>query len=75
VEPLLMETLVDRSRYRGVCYRAANWTDVGTTQGRGRMDSGRNAPLVPKQIFLYPLHRRWRQRLCSAGEDRTQEAQ
>ena len=70
-----METLVDRSRYRGVCYRAANWTDVGTTQGRGRMDSGRNAPLVPKQIFLYPLHRRWRQRLCSAGEDRTQEAQ
>ena len=72
VEPLLMETLVDSSRYRGTCYRAANWIDVGTTQGRGRMDTARNAPLVPKQIFLYPLHRRWQQRLCNAGEDRPQ---
>ena len=75
VEPVLMETLVDSSRYRGICYRAANWIDVGTTQGRGRMDSARIAPLVPKQIFLYPLHRRWQRRLCSAGEDRPQEAQ
>jgi len=67
VEPLLMETLVDSSRYRGTCYRAANWIDVGTTQGRGRMDTARNAPLVPKQIFLYPLHRRWHHRLCRAA--------
>jgi hypothetical protein len=66
VEPVLMETLVDTSRYRGVCYRAANWIDVGATQGRGRMDRGGDAPLVPKQIFLYPLHRRWRERLCDA---------
>jgi hypothetical protein len=68
VEPVLMETLVDASRYRGVCYRAANWIEVGTTQGRGRMDRWRRAPGVPKQIFLYPLHRHWRQRLCGAGE-------
>lgn len=64
VEPVLMETLVDTSRYRGVCYRAANWLDVGSTQGRGRMDRCRNTPPVPKQIFLYPLNRRWRQQLC-----------
>jgi hypothetical protein len=68
VEPVLMETLVDASRFRGVCYRAANWIEVGTTQGRGRMDRWRRAPGVPKQIFLYPLHRHWRQRLCGAGE-------
>jgi len=37
-------------------------------RGRGRMDTARNAPLVPKQIFLDPLHRRRQQRLCSAGE-------
>jgi hypothetical protein len=50
-----METLVDSSRYRGTCYRAANGIDVGTTQGRRRMDSGRKAPLVPKQIALLTL--------------------
>jgi len=66
VEPVLLETLVDASRYRGICYRAANWIEVGATQGRGRMDRWRSAPAVPKQIFLYPLHRRWRQQLCSA---------
>lgn len=69
VEPVLMETLVDASRYQGVCYRAANWIEVGATQGRGRMDRWRSTPVVPKQIFLYPLHRRWRQQLCHAEVD------
>ena len=64
VEPLLLETLVDPTRYRGTCYRAANWIDVGMTQGRGRMDREHAAPNTQKQIFLYPLHRHWRQRLC-----------
>jgi hypothetical protein len=66
VQPVLMETLVDPARYRGVCYRAANWIDVGMTQGRGRMDRAGCARGIRKQIFLYPLHRRWRQRLCTA---------
>lgn len=35
---VLVETFVDRSRYRGTCYRAANWTLLGQTQGRGRQD-------------------------------------
>ena len=65
VEPLLLETLVDPARYRGVCYRAANWIDVGMTQGRGRMDHKHQAAQTLKQIFLYPLHRHWRQRLCA----------
>jgi hypothetical protein len=38
VEPLLVETLVDPSRYTGNCYRAANWIGLGATSGRGRMD-------------------------------------
>jgi hypothetical protein len=66
VQPVLMETLVDPARYRGTCYRAANWTQVGMTQGRGRMDRAHRAEVVPKQIFLFPLHRHWRQRLCAA---------
>jgi len=63
-QPVLLETLVDRTRYHGGCYRAANWTEVGLTQGRGRMDRSGKAQGVRKHIFLFPLHRHWRKRLC-----------
>lgn len=66
VEPVLMETLVDPARYPGTCYRAANWIQAGLTTGRGRMDRSGRAEGVRKQIFLYPLHRHWRERLCAA---------
>jgi Druantia protein DruA len=65
VEPVLLETLVDPERYRGTCYRAANWIEVGMTQGRGRMDRSGCAQGIRKQIFLYPLHRHWRKFLCT----------
>jgi hypothetical protein len=63
-QPVLLETLVDGTRYHGGCYRAANWTEVGLTQGRGRMDRSGKAQGVRKHIFLFPLHRHWRERLC-----------
>ena len=62
-QPVLMETLVDATRYHGGCYRAANWREVGLTQGRGRMDRYYTAKGVRKHIFLFPLHRHWRERL------------
>jgi hypothetical protein len=65
VQPLLLETLVDETRFHGGCYRAANWIPVGLTQGRGRMDRSGQALGTRKRIFLYPLHPRWRQRLCT----------
>ena len=65
VEPVLLETLVDRSRYSGTCYRAANWVSVGLTQGRGRMDHSGQAQGERKEIFLYPLKPDWRRQLCS----------
>jgi Domain of unknown function (DUF4338) len=65
VKPLLLETLVDPARYHGGCYRAANWIEAGLTQGRGRMDRFLRARGAPKLIFLYPLQRPWRQRLCT----------
>ena len=68
VEPLLMETLVDATRYRGVCYRAANWIEVGLTQGRGRMDRSHAAPVARKHIFVYPLQRHCREQLCASAE-------
>lgn len=66
VEPLLLETLVDISRFKGTCYRAANWMDLGLTQGRGRMDRHtQRQGHSPKRIFVYPLHRDARQLLCA----------
>ena len=66
--PLLLETLVDARRFRGTCYRAANWILVGQTQGRGRMDSEhRTHGLTPKDIYLYPLRRNVQQKLCQCS--------
>lgn len=63
--PLLLETLVDSVRFRGTCYRAANWIHVGQTAGRGRMDRAHVAHgQAVKDIYLYPLMRDARQQLC-----------
>jgi hypothetical protein len=63
--PLLLETLVDAARFRGTCYRAANWIHVGQTAGRGRMDREHKAHgQTVKDIYVYPLVRDARQRLC-----------
>ncbi len=54
--PLLVETLVDESRFSGHCYRAANWIRLGETSGRGRMDrEHRLDGIVPKAVWVYPL--------------------
>lgn len=63
--PLLLETLVDTGRFRGTCYRAANWIHVGQTAGRGRMDRDHKADgHAVKDIYVYPLVRDTRLRLC-----------
>jgi hypothetical protein len=56
LDPLLVETLVDRQRFHGGCYRAANWIELGETSGRGRMDRAnqRHGARV-KTILVYPL--------------------
>jgi hypothetical protein len=63
--PLLLETLVDTTRFNGTCYRAANWIALGQTTGRGRMDTHHTTQAALKQIFVFPLHRRVQQRLCA----------
>jgi hypothetical protein len=53
---LLVETLVDVSRYSGTCYKAANWICIGETSGRGRMDrEHRRHGAAVKRVFVYPL--------------------
>ena len=67
VRPLLLETLVDPARFRGTCYRAANWLALGQTVGRGRMDRANVlAGHAPKAVYVYPLGRDVRERLCTA---------
>lgn len=67
-QPVLVETFVDSSRYRGTCYRAANWTELGKTQGRGRQDRARRGQVARKQVFVYPLQRNWRKLLTAPLE-------
>lgn len=63
--PLLLETLVDTTRFRGTCYLAANWIHVGQTTGRGRMDRAHQAHgQAVKDIYVYPLTHDVRRRLC-----------
>ena len=60
------ETFVDPSRYRGTCYRAANWTYLGMTVGRGK-DDQTNRPNRPlKQVLGYALVKDFRERLSGA---------
>jgi len=59
----LLETFVDRERFRGACYRAANWIVVGETTGRGKDSQSRRPNRSIKQILALPLHRRFRQLL------------
>jgi len=50
-----LETFVDRSRFRGTCYRAANWVRVGQTTGRTRNDREHCICAPIKDVYLYPL--------------------
>ena len=61
----LLETFVQRDRFAGSCYRAANWLRVGQTKGRSRQNrpDGRPYRVPVKDVYLYPLHPRFRQRL------------
>ena len=66
-KPVLIETFVEQNRFRGTCYRAANWTHVGQTQGRGKLDRQNRYSVPVKDIFLYPLDKHFRQTLhCQA---------
>jgi hypothetical protein len=59
----LLETFVDVKRFRGTCYRAANWIVVGLTTGRGKDAQSWKANRSIKQILVLPLHPRFRQLL------------
>lgn len=65
VRPLVMETFVESARFMGSCYHAANWIRVGVTCGRGRNDRRAQRAVPIKDIWLYPLAKDFRNRLCA----------
>ena len=60
-----LETFIDPERFRGTCYRAANWVPLGRTTGRGKDDQTNRPNRSIKEVLGYPLTRRFRQLLES----------
>ena len=59
-----LETFVETGRFKGTCYRAANWIKAGTTTGRGRDGGHHNAILPTKDVYVYPLIKNFREELA-----------
>lgn len=57
---VLAETFVEKDRFSGACYKAANWSYLGDTSGRGKYDRLRTSCVPVKAVFVRPLHRDWK---------------
>jgi hypothetical protein len=63
--PVLLETFVEKPRFAGTCYRAANWQYLGDTRGRGKLDTAHQHAVPVKSIWVLPLSPRFRQTLTA----------
>ncbi len=61
----LLETFVEKDRFLGTCYKAANWICVGSTKGRSRQDRYNTLQVPIKAIYLYPLIPNFRELLSN----------
>jgi len=59
----LLESFVDIERFRGTCYRAANWRCLGRSLGRGTKSKATNPDVSIKELWVYPLRKDFRERL------------
>ena len=59
----LLESFVDIQRFGGTCYRAANWTCLGRSLGRGTKSKTKERTTSIKELWVYPLGKDFRQRL------------
>jgi Domain of unknown function (DUF4338) len=64
--PVLLETFVEKPRFTGTCYKAANWQCLGDTQGRGKLDQFMLRDKPVKSIWVYPLDGNFRRLLCDS---------
>ncbi len=63
--PILLESFVDQEKFKGTCYKAANWIYVGQTKGLGKVYWGRKTSVPKKDVFLYPLNKNYKKTLAS----------
>ena len=58
--PLLLETFVEKKRFAGTCYRAANWKLCGQTKGRGKLGPAGKISVPIKDVWVYPFNKDFR---------------
>ena len=58
--PVLLETFVEKPRFKGTCYKAANWVLLGQTKGRGKLGPSGKQSVPIKDLLVYPLSRHFR---------------
>ncbi|OFZ44161.1 MAG: hypothetical protein A2485_07605 [Bdellovibrionales bacterium RIFOXYC12_FULL_39_17] len=58
--PVLLESFIQKDRFAGTSYKAANWLKVGQTKGRGKLGPPGKISVPIKEVWLYPLHRNFR---------------
>jgi len=63
-QPVLLETFVDPTKYKGTCYKAANWQNIGKSAGRKQSKTLESKS--QKDIYVYPLTRNFRTVLVSS---------
>jgi hypothetical protein len=60
IRPVLMESFVEKNRFAGTCYKAANWCNVGQTKGRGKLGPPGKISVPIKDVWLYSLNTNFR---------------
>ena len=61
---VILETFIQLDRFKGTCYQAANWIEVGKTEGYSLFSSYKRFAIA-KAIYVYPLRKDFRRQLCS----------
>ncbi len=59
--PVLLETFVEKPRFQGTCYKAANWVYLGQTKGRGKLGPAGKQSVPIKDLWVFPLDQRFRE--------------
>ena len=65
--PVLLESFVEKRRFTGSCYQAANWQLIGQSQGRGKKHQYKQPRIPIKDIWIYPLSNNFRSILKAKG--------
>jgi len=63
IDPWLLETFVDETKFAGTCFVAAGWTRIGETSGRGRNDRAGDFATSRKGLYVYPLAKDFREKM------------